>query len=69
MRIFLPAPISQVDVKNAIGLLRVSKLLVESGAVVLDGVEVLAGVIVMQRDNDVREALDVLARAGISART
>jgi hypothetical protein len=69
MRIFLPAPISQVDVTNTIGLLRAAKLLVESGGVVLDGAELTAGVIVMQRDTDVREALEVLARAGIVAGT
>jgi hypothetical protein len=68
MRIFLPAPISQEDVKNTIGLLRSSKLIVESGAIVLDGAELAAGVIVMQSDNDVGEALDVLVRAGIRAR-
>ena len=69
MRIFLAAPISQEDVKNTIGLLRSAKLIVESGAIVLDGAELAAGVIVMQSDNDVGEALDVLARAGIRART
>jgi hypothetical protein len=36
--------------------------------VVLDGAELTAGVIVIERDNGVGEALDVLAGAGIRAR-
>ncbi len=70
MRIFLPAPISQVDVTNTIGLLRAAKLLSSRVAGwYLMAAELTAGVIVMQRDTDVREALEVLARAGIVAGT
>ena len=67
MRLFLSAPVTQTQVKNSISLLRTAKISVDGGALLLNGAEDTAGVILLKIDSESGEAIRILAKAGILA--
>jgi hypothetical protein len=69
MRIFLPAPFVESDLKKAMELLDAAMLSLRSAAVVYRDGKAASGVIVLRHKSDGKTALRLLARAGIKAST
>jgi hypothetical protein len=69
MRIFLPAPFVESDLKKAMELLDAAMLSPQSAAVVYRNGQAASGVIVLRYKFDGKAALRLLARAGIKAST
>jgi hypothetical protein len=69
IRIFLPAPFVESDLKKATDLLDAAMLSPQSAAVVYRDGQAASGVIVLRYESDKKAALRLLARAGIKAST
>jgi hypothetical protein len=67
MRIFLLPPFVETDLQKAMDLLNAAMLSPQSGAVVYRNAHATSGVIVLRDDSDLKVALRLLARAGITA--
>lgn len=65
MRLFLSAPVTRNKVQRSINLLRVAKLSVDGGAIVLNGTNEESGVILLRFESESEEAIRILAKAGI----
>ncbi len=69
MLVFLPAASSTTDVETAASVLRKAKIVVKTSVVVRARDEIVGGVLVLEFEDHIPRALDVLASAGIEAIT